>query len=389
MNIARLLGGFGVAVAVFAAAACGSAESKNITTESETAMENNVYAASTENVKPLGRTLFDEGLLWCAFSGTGAEFTCTGSECTVKIQGDRVSQSSSNDGNYARIAIYVDGERVIDDMIDQPEKSYTFQAENADVRIIKLSETAMSCFAVKEISVTGGEIKPAENRDLFIEFVGDSITCGYGVDDEDKMHHFSTATEDVTKAYAYQTAQALGADHSMVSISGYGIISGYTDGDEPVKAQTIPQYYEKLGFSYGDFGLDKPHNYKWDFSRQPDLVVINLGTNDDSYCKDNADRQNEYREGYIELLKKIRKNNPDAKILCTLGIMGNRLFPTIQQAVSDYTAETGDANIDTMKFTPQSEAEDGIAADWHPSYKTHTKAAKMLTEKIKEILNLN
>ena len=69
--------------------------------------------------------------------------------------------------------------------------------------------------------------------------------------------------------------------------------------------------------------------------------------------------------------------------------MGDRLFPTIQQAVSDYTAETGDANIDTMKFTPQSEAEDGIAADWHPSYKTHTKAAKMLTEKIKEILNLN
>lgn len=386
MNVLTALKGIGVGVAIAAAAACADSVPENTTTESENIMTDNVYSASAENVKPLGRTLFDEGLLWCAFSGTGAEFTCTGSECTVTIRGDRVSESESNEGNYARVAIYVDGERVVDDMITQPEKSYTFATDNSDVKIVKLSETAMSCFAVKEISVKGGEIAPAENKKLFVEFVGDSITCGYGVDDEDKMHHFSTATEDVTKAYAYRTAEALGADYSMVSISGYGIVSGYTEGDEPVKAQTIPQYYEKLGFSYGDFGLDKPHNYKWDFPRQPDLIVVNLGTNDDSYCKDNADKQNEYREGYVEFLKKIRSNNPDAKILCTLGIMGDRLFPVIERAVSDYTAETGDSNIDTMRFTPQSEAEDGIAADYHPSAKTHAKAAEKLTEKIQELL---
>lgn len=386
MKILNAIKGVSVGVAIAAAAACADSVPENTITESENVM-NNTYIASAENVKPLGRTLFDEGLLWCAFSGTGAEFNCTGSECTVTIHGDRVSESESNDGNYARVAIYVDGERVVDDMINSPEKTYTFATDNSDVKIVKLSETAMSCFAVKEISVKGGEITPAENKDLFIEFIGDSITCGYGVDDEDKNHHFSTATEDVTKAYAYRTAEALGADYSMVSISGYGIISGYTEGDTPIKAQTIPQYYEKLGFSYGDFGLDKPHNYKWDFPRQPDLIVVNLGTNDDSYCKDNADKQNEYREGYVEFLKKIRANNPDAKILCTLGIMGDRLFPVIEQAVADYTAETGDSNIDTMKFTPQSEAEDGIVADFHPSAKTHAKAAEKLTEKIKSILN--
>lgn len=49
-----------------------------------------------------------------------------------------------------------------------------------------------------------------------MEFIGDSITCGYGVDDPDKEHHFKTATEDVTKAYAYKTALALNADYSMV-----------------------------------------------------------------------------------------------------------------------------------------------------------------------------
>jgi len=28
---------------------------------------------------------------------------------------------------------------------------------------------------------------------------------------------------------------------------------------------------------------------------------------------------------------------------------------------------------------------DGIAADWHPTEKTHAKAAKLLTEKIKSL----
>lgn len=56
----------------------------------------------------------------------------------------------------------------------------------------------------------------------------DSITCGYGVDDEDRSHQFSTKTEDATKAYAYKTAQLLNADYSLVSYSGHGVVLGYT-----------------------------------------------------------------------------------------------------------------------------------------------------------------
>lgn len=355
--------------------------------------KNTVYPAKSGAVKLLGRTLYENELLWCAYSGSGAEFSVTGKVCAISIRADEVVRRTEDaDGNYARIGIYLNGERVIDDLLTVPEKTYTVfegtEPREATVSVVKLSETAMSCFAIREIR-TDGTIRPTSDRKLFVEFVGDSITCGYGVDDEDPNHAFSTATEDVTKAYAYRTAKKLGVDYSMVSISGYGIISGYTGDGTKIPAQTLPPYYDKLGFSYGGFGDKKPQDCAWDFSgREPNVIVVNLGTNDDSYCGDDPERQAEYRAGYVEFLKKIRKNNRNAKILCALGIMGDRLFPSVEAAVKAYKEETGDDNLDTLHLTPQRE-EDGYAANWHPTSTTHEKAANQAAEKLREILGIS
>lgn len=256
------------------------------------------------------------------------------------------------------------------------------------VRIIKLSETAMSTCGVKAITVNAASIQPTPFSDRYIEFIGDSITCGYGVDDPVAGHHFSTATEDVTKAYAYKTAQALGADHSMVAISGYGIISGYTaDSKNKAATQILPTYYTKLGFSCGTYQKKIAAAIQWDFTlRQPDLIVVNLGTNDDSYTLNNRERQKEFAAAYTEFLKTIRSHNPDAKILCTLGVMTDRLYPWLEKAVKDYTAETGDSNIACMRFDVQNPA-DGYAEDWHPTVATHDKAAQRLTETIREMMD--
>lgn len=359
-----------------------SEESQNMNTE-------NIYKATESNVKLLGRTYFDTDKLYCALSGTGIEFTFTGTKCSITVEGDNNSDDGK-DENHARIGIYVNGERVIDDMIDNKEEVYdVFESETPQevtVSLVKLSESPMSTIAITDIKVTGSEIKPTANKDLLIEFVGDSITCGYGTDDPDKNHSFSTNTEDVTKAYAYKTAQALDADYSMVSFSGYGIISGYSNGENKVEAQQVPKYYTKLGYSWAANGGFKPSQIDWDFSkRQPDIVVINLGTNDDSYTKDIQERQEEYSAGYTEFLKTVRANNPDAKIVCALGIMTDRLFPYVQKAVDDYTAETGDSNISTLKFDVQ-QAADGYSADWHPSVKTHDKASQKLADYLKTLI---
>lgn len=345
------------------------------------------YAPSEEAVLPLGRTYYADDMRWCAYSGTGAAFTFTGTKAEITIAGDQIAEAPDNQANYARIAVYVNEERVVDDQIDQPEKTYTvFQSDAAQevtVRIVKLSECAMSTIAIKQITVDSQEgIRPAQPQSRLIEFVGDSITCGYGVDDEVAEHHFSTATEDVTKAYAYRTAQTLKADYSMVSISGYGILSGYTVSGKLQPHQIVPRYYPKLGFSNGSFGDKKPASIRWDFARQPDLVVINLGTNDDSYCQTDAQRQADFAAAYVEFLKTVREKNPDAPILCTLGIMGDRLYPSVEAAVAAYSKETGDSNVSCMKFDVQNQA-DGYAADWHPTAKTHEKAATRLAEEIR------
>ncbi|MCH5324974.1 MAG: GDSL family lipase [Eubacterium sp.] len=357
--------------------------------EEESGMK--TYIPNSTNVKPLGRTYEFEDSLWLTFSGSGAEFTFNGTKASVTIEGDSNAETA-NEENQARVAIYLNGERVIDEMINQATQTFdVFESETPEdctIKIIKLSETAMSTVGISEIAVESAEgIKPTEAKELSIEFIGDSITCGYGVDDEDANHHFSTATEDVTKAYAYKTAQKLDADYSMVSISGYGIISGYSDGTKKVSSQVVPKYYTKLGFSYRNYKEQNPAGVVWDFSRYtPDLIVVNLGTNDDSYTLNDAERQQEYCDEYVEFLKKIREHNPDAKILCTLGIMGDRLFPMVEKAASTYSEETGDTNISTLKFDPQNGNVDGYAADWHPTEATHEKASDKLVEEIKNIL---
>lgn len=398
MKRSRLKTIFGTALCLLcltAFSSCGDsaqAEAAQITTAAEVHDMNTetVYKATAENVKLLGRTYFNEDKLYCALSGTGAEFSFTGTKCTVDISGDSTAMNASAADNQARVGIYVNGERVIDDMVDNLRESYdVFSSDtpqDVTVSIVKLSESPMSTLAIDNIKVTGSVIKPTPDKDVLIEFVGDSITCGYGSDDPVKENHFSTKTEDVTKAYAYKTAKNLDADYSLVSFSGYGIISGYSDGNKKVSNQTVPPYYTKLGFSWSPNGSFVPANIDWDFTkRQPDIIVINLGTNDDSYTKTEKDRQEEYAAEYVNFLKTIREKNPDAKILCTLGVMGDRLFEYVQKAADDYSAETGDKNVYTMKFDVQSPA-DGYSADWHPSVTTHDKAAAKLSEEIKKLL---
>lgn len=361
---------------------------KTTEAESETQMvEEGIYKASDEYVKTIGRTYFDDNdIRWCAFSGSGIEFKVKGTKADITIIGDKVAIGGTA-GNKARFAIYVDGEKVVDEMLKKALQSYTVfesdEEKEVTIKILKLSETANSTMGIKEIKVDGTAPTPTEEKELLIEFIGDSITCGYGVDDEVKENHFKTDTEDVTKAYAYKTAMAMDADYSMVSISGYGIISGYSGDGNIVSAQTIPQYYDKVGFSYGDFLGTEVASIEWDFEkRQPDMIVINLGTNDDSYCKNDKEKQAAYADEYKTFLAKIRSLNPDAKIYCTLGIMGGRLYPTIEAAVKEYMEESKDTNVACMKFDEQ-QAADGYAADWHPTEKTHEKASKKLVDFLK------
>lgn len=364
-------------------------EATTMTTESEEMTGVFTFIPNEESVKLIGRTAEDEGILWLALSASGIEFSYNGTGFSVNVFGDNtISQGRDK---QPRFAVYVDGERIADEQVTEPQKLYEFTTSENDkpttVKILKLSEAAESAMALGKITVTGTDVKPTAEKELKIEFIGDSITCGYGVDDEVKEHHFSTSTEDATKAWAYKAAQKLDADYSLVSYSGHGIISGYSGNGEKVTSQLVPDVYESFAKCYTNHnGVFDVYSSKWDFSRfQPDFVVINLGTNDASYCGSDKERAADYTAQYVEFLKKVRKNNPEAHIICALGVMGDSLYSAMIAAVNGYTAETGDDNISSLHLTPQN-GSTGYAADWHPTEATHEIASDELVAEIQRIL---
>ena len=351
--------------------------------------EHKVYLPTEESVRLLGRATLQEDTLWMVHSGTGMEFYAVGERVKITFLADSNWETGGGD-KQARIAIYLNGIRVADEMIDEKEKTVTVTLGKKDrrniVRVVKLSEAAHSTCGITQIEVYG-EIEPTEEKEKLIEFIGDSITCGYGIDDEVPENAFSTTTEDVTKTFAYKTAETLEADYSMVALSGHGVISGNTKNGVKSPDRIMPAFYEKIGFCKSTY-LEKyvSQDMVWDFTkRQPDLIVINLGTNDKTYVKGDAEKTEEFILGYIDFLKQVRQQNPEATILCTLGMMGADLNAAMEEAVGRYQAETSDGKVFSMLFENQSSS-DGRAAGWHPTERTNEKAAQRLVEEIQKIM---
>ncbi len=337
-------------------------------------------------VKKLGRTWIHEDILWLPMSCSGIAFSFTGKKLSVILAGDDgTKQPIIKQKDSARVAIYVDGVRKKEKMVKAEEVNVSIvtglKASSHEIMILKVSEAAQSIVGIKElVTEETAEIKPAAGKKRRIEFIGDSITCGYGIDDENPEHKFKTSTEDATKAYAYRAAELLDADYSIVAYSGYGVISGYTESSIPKLDELLPPLYDRLGFSWGLARGRQIYDVKWDFTEFiPNTIVVNLGTNDDSYCKDYNDRQQHFAESYAKFLRVIRLKNPEAKIVVIYGLMGDALYPYVQEAVSKFKTMTGDENIEVHKLEGIKRHE-GYTVNYHPTVMTQERLAKELVK---------
>lgn len=344
------------------------------------------------NAKLYGRTIIKNDLLNLIMSGTGCEFTFTGKKLQLKIGCDKNSLNAGNSCNLPRIAILVNNIFIIKKVIDKRSELFNVfesnETESVNIKIIKLSEAAFSIAEVYPTEINDDEtIVPVPLKKRRIEFIGDSITCGYGVDDSNLESAFSTCAENSMKSYAYLTAQTLDADYSLFSASGYGIISGYTADGTKVADELIPTFYDSLGFSIGCTSDNiMPQNIQWDFSRfTPDVVVINLGTNDSSYCKASVEAQQEFEEEYLVFLKRVCSHYPNAEIFCTLGMMDTLLTKYIVNAAERCSKDIGSNKIHIFEFDMQNGLL-GYSSNWHPSEDTHKAAAKKLSEYIASVL---
>lgn len=344
----------------------------------------------SENVKYIGRSIYDteSNITWLVQSGSAIEFTVTGKSAEITINGDK---SIENDEKYRpRYAIIVDDEIIVDELLSVSEKTVELfsgvESRTAMVKVIHLSEANNGAVGVSSVKVNSDApvpVIPTADKDLQIEFIGDSITCAYGVEGKDQYEGFMTSTENFMKSYAYLTAKQLDADYSAVCYSGHGIISGYSQNGDRETESLVPDYYDYVG---------KLGSYKvaWDFERnEKDVVVINLGTNDNTYVsKDIETRGTEFVEEYIKFLNHIHEKNPSAYIICTLGTMGcTELYPYIEQAVEAFKKESGYDRIMCYQSATHTQS-DGMGSDWHPSEKTQQNSAYVLADKICQALGI-
>ena len=218
----------------------------------------------------------------------------------------------------------------------------------------------------------GALLPPPPAPDRRLEFIGDSITCGFGVEGPDMNCHFTPDTENHYLTYAAIAARNLAADLVTVAWSGKGVVCNYGD-DASSCVDPLPVFYERT--------LPDRAASQWDFSSwQPQAVVINLGTNDLSTASDPTQAQ--FTAAYRAFLQRVRGKYPGALILCTVApLLGGAELTTARAYINEAITAVGDARIKSLDLAP-TDANDGWGCDFHPSIKTHQKMAAVVTARL-------
>lgn len=360
------------------------------------------------------KTIEKENLIWCGryldhneiryfdYSASGFCFVMKGKRAETVILSDPDSWDEANKGVLgifvtegsdtgiaaipeeptARITLSKRENHIV--LFDSPvEKTVT-------VSVMKFSEAAFGYAGFKSLELDGDLLSspesPATASQLKLEFIGDSITCGYGIEGVWEKDTFTTQQERPDKAYAFLTAKALGAQVQLCSWSGIGLISNYVDPETIMLPDT--HWLMQANWPYTDKSLSLRLGIEpevWDGAGyEPDIVVIHLGTNDISWVRGMEERRLEYTAQLRQLIEAVHRRSPRAKICCCLGIMGEQLNASVEEAVNLFKKDFPNVAAKAVLFTQQLE-EDGIAADWHPSAVTHKKAAELLAEALRTL----
>jgi len=188
-----------------------------------------------------------------------------------------------------------------------------------------------------------------------IEFIGDSITCGYGIEVNDAKLHFTPDTENFCDTYAWLAATALDADFLVVARSGIGIFRNYNGPDEGSK-DNMPSIYER-----SIFGQPEP---VWDPARfTPDVVCINLGTND--FSTKGVD-QAKYEAAYVSFAQMLLARYPKSRFVLLIGPMqnGQKIKDSVAR-VAEALNQNGEKRVSVFEMSKA--GAHGFGADYHPS----------------------
>lgn len=337
-NVLRLLSAFLICLLCFGLVSCNTenpspeAESPQPSTEqtpeneSDADDEKKVVSATyalgevKDRIKVLGRT---------SMVGTGisCDFTASGIEFSAYMEGDVKLHLSCTETTY--YSVYVDGVQLSERCLVNPTDSVITLASFEEggvhtIRILKQTEAQYALSVLNALEMTGYWLDPPQEKKFYIEFIGDSISCGFGnlatsnIPSTEVLDN-AQLYSDGTQSFAFLASEKLNADCSVVGCGGIGLVTtGYCPFVES-------EFYTKQSYF-------RSSSQEYTPERTPDLVVINLGTNDENYSV----RDDQYIEKVKELIALVRETyGENVSIVWCYNMMNESKADALKTAIAD------------------------------------------------------
>ncbi|MFI5821862.1 SGNH/GDSL hydrolase family protein [Streptomyces rishiriensis] len=243
------------------------------------------------------------------------------------------------------------------------------------VRLVKRNDSpwATSTFGGFVAAPGGAVLSRPAARSRQIEFIGDSLTVGYGnlSTSRDCTSEQVSRNTDADVSYGALTARRLGADYQLNAYSGLGMVRNYNGGSPDVTYRT---FYDRALLNVPGDVWRNPGAW------HPQIVVVHLGTNDFSTALNPGEPWTPdslaaaYRTAYGEFLKKLRTRYGAAT---TIVAVGAGAFAGHVQQVVKARADAGDSRV--RYWLLDDSGLDFLGCHWHYSAHDDRLIADRLT----------
>ncbi len=306
-------------------------------------------------------------------------FGWTGSAIRLRFKGTSVSAKLHLTSNQpAAMQVVIDGKPTRFLLVTKKKTTYVLasglESSSHTVELFKRSEGYLGEARFDGFILSpGATVEQLTPRTRKILIVGDSITCGFGNRATDNHPANSVTLENGYMAYAPIAARRLDARLMMVCWSGKGMYRNYNARNS--RKNTMPQLFART--------LPMHARPKWNEETYvPDLIIINLGTNDmnrNGYKKPlTAD---EFLPVYEKFVARLHQHFPKAPVIAAIG-------PMVTTPISTWLEKLPQkfGFVRTLVFPHlHGKAEHGGAG--HPSVKGDIKMADQLTAFIRKTMH--
>jgi len=271
------------------------------------------------------------------------------------------------------------------------------------VSLVKRTQAQLGKALFRGFEIAGEALPPAPAPSLAIEFIGDSITAGEGVEAANGSAECAQNAQgqpggwgqpfhNADLSYAVVAARALNAEYQLTAASGIGLLRNYSSMYD---ARTMPQVYDLMF-------VEEMASIPWDHARYtPDVVVVALGTNDFSGGDAPADTPRPkmdvgtYTEAYVTFVSKLRGLYPEAEIFALTSQLLSDGFPdasyrsaTDLQTALTNVAQRFNAQGDGKVHAFQTLRVSGLGCSGHPNVQQSEQLGQQLAAEIRSVLGL-